>query len=283
MSMRRFLPSFTSSRPRVLDANGTAVMVEGDDELDSAGAVERVAVLAHWSRSTQLSRSVATTVQALVGAEYSVVLVSTSEAEGRIRWPGIRPSHVTVVRRPNVGYDFGSWATAIDRYPRILEAERVLLLNDSLAGPFAPLDGLLARFHLSRADAWAITDTTQFGAHLQSYFIGFPGRSLRERPLRRFWQEIRVEASKDDVIWRNEIGLSALLRRERFVWDVAVPSERVVPRGANPTIIGWRGLLDRGIPFVKRELLRRPDVAPDGNQVRAELRRRFGIDVDEWT
>ena len=283
MSIRRFLPSFRSNRPRVLDANGTAVTVEGEDELDTAGTVDRVAVLAHWNLSTQLSRSVATTVEALVDAEYSVVLVSTSEAEGRIKWPGKRPSRVTVLRRPNLGHDFGSWATAIDRYPRIFDAERVLLLNDSLAGPFAPLDRLLAMFHTSTADAWAITETTQFGLHLQSYFIGFPGRSLRERPLRRFWHEIRVEPTKEDVIWRNEIGLSALLRRERFVWDVAVPSGRVVPNGTNPTIIGWRALLDRGVPFVKRELLRRPGVAPDGDQVRAELRRRFGVDVDEWT
>jgi len=137
-------------------------------------------------------------------------------------------------------------------------------------------------FHASSADAWAITDTTQFGHHLQSYFFGFPGRSLRERPLRRFWREIRVEATKDDVIWRNEIGMSSLLRRERFAWDVAVPSARIVSNGKNPTIFGWRALLDRGVPFVKRELLRRPEVAPDGDQVRLELRRRFGVDVDEW-
>ena len=282
-SLRRYLPSFKGGRPRVLDANGTAVTVEGDDGLDAAGSVERVAVLAHWARSTRLSRSVATTVAALVDAEYSVVLVSTSEDEDRIRWPGERPSRVTVIRRPNLGYDFGSWATAIDRYPQIFDAEHVLLLNDSLAGPFAPLDRLFARFHASSADAWAITDTTQFGHHLQSYFFGFPGRSLRERPLRRFWREIRVEATKDDVIWRNEIGMSALLRRERFAWDVAVPSARIVPNGKNPTIFGWRALLDRGVPFVKRELLRRPEVAPDGDQVRLELRRRFGVDVDEWT
>ena len=48
-------------------------------------------------------------------------------------------------------------------------------------------------------------------------------------------------------------------------------------------IIGWRGLLERGFPFVKRELIRHPHLVPDGGDVRAELRRRFDVDVDEWT
>jgi hypothetical protein len=262
--------------------NGAAVWVEGDDDLAKAGSVSRVAILAHWARSARLSRSVTTIVSALVGAGYRVVLVSTCEDPAPLDWSGARPDGVTVIRRPNLGYDFGSWATALDRYPRIAEADHVLLLNDSLAGPFAEIDHLLAKFHASRADAWAVTDTSQFGYHLQSYFLGFPGRSLRELPLRRFWRDVRVEPTKEDVIWQNEIGLSRLLRRERFSSDVAIPFQRVVSEGTNPTILGWKRLLDRGFPFVKRELVQWPQVAPDGDQVRSEMRRRFDVDVDEW-
>jgi lipopolysaccharide biosynthesis protein len=280
--MRRFLRRAGTRGPRVLEANGAAITVEGKEDLLASQSVDKVAVLAHWADSARLSRSVTTLVSALAGAGYHIVLVSTSEDRDPLRWPDARPDGVTVLRRPNLGYDFGSWATALDRYPRLFDADRVLLLNDSLAGPFAPIDRLLARFQDSTADAWAMTDTSQFGHHLQSYFFGFPGRSLREPPLRRFWSDVRVEATKDDVIWRNEIGLSSLLRRERYAWDVAVPYQRVVPAGKNPTILGWRALLDRGLPFVKRELLRRPEIAPDGEQVRAELRRRYGVDADEW-
>jgi hypothetical protein len=280
--VRRLLRLAGSRAPRVLDANGTAVRIEGEDLFHIPRRNDRVAILAHWARTSGLNRSVTTLVSALADAGYQILLVSTSEDADPLRWPDARPDDVTVIRRPNLGYDFGSWATAIDRFPRLLDADRILFLNDSLAGPFASIDRLLSRFHDSTADAWAVTDTSQFGHHLQSYCFGFPGRSLREAPLRRFWSDIRVERTKDDVIWRNEIGLSSLLRRERFAWDVAIPYQRVVPDGKNPTIIGWLALLDRGWPFVKRELLRRPEVAPDGGQVRAELRRRFGVDADEW-
>ena len=125
-----------------------------------------------------------------------------------------------------------------------------------MVGPFATFEPLLAKFHATAADVWAVTDTSQFEYHLQSYFLGFPGQILREPPMRRFWRDIRVERSKDDVIWRYEIGLSRLLRRERYAIDVAFPSRHLVPGGKNPAIIGWQRLLDRGFPFVKRELAR---------------------------
>jgi lipopolysaccharide biosynthesis protein len=189
---------------------------------------------------------------------------------------------VTVLRRPNIGYDFGSWATALDRYPAIRALPAVLLFNDSLAGPFAPIDHLLGHFQRSNADVWAITDTRQLRHHLQSYCLGFKGGCLEAAPLRDFWGGIRVEPSRDTVIERYELGLSRLLAREHLVVDVAIPSWRVVDIDDNPTILGWRRLLDAGLPFVKRQILREPDICPDGGSVREELRRRYGVDADDW-
>jgi lipopolysaccharide biosynthesis protein len=280
--MRRLFRRAGNRGPRVVDANGSAVTVEGDDDLARTATVERVAVLAHWSPSPLVSRSVTTMVAALAEAGYRVVVVSTSEVRAPLDWRGGRPTGLTVLRRPNVGYDFGSWATAFDRYPVIADAGRVLLLNDSMVGPFATIEPLLAKFHASLADVWAVTDTSQFEYHLQSYVLGFPGATLREPPMQAFWRDICVEASKRDVIWRYEIGLSRLLRRERFGSDVAIPFRHLVRDGRNPTITGWQRLLDHGFPFVKRELLVRPQVAPDGELVPAVLRRRFDVDVAEW-
>ena len=100
--------------------------------------------------------------------------------------------------------------------------------------------------------------------------------------MRAFWRDVRVESSKDDVIWRYEIGLSRLLRRERYAVDVAIPFRHLVQDGKNPAIIGWQRLLDLGFPFVKRELLVQPRVAPDAEAVPRELRRRFDVDVADW-
>jgi lipopolysaccharide biosynthesis protein len=213
---------------------------------------------------------------------YRTVLVSTSPSDTPLDWRDDRRPSTVVLRRPNLGYDFGSWATAMERYPAIRTAPVVLLMNDSLIGPFAPIDRLLERFHRSRADAWAMTDTQQLGHHLQSYALGFRDGVLDRASMRAFWDGIRVEASRDDVIRVSELGLSQLLRRHRFTTGVAIEGWRAVDGDDNPTIIGWRRLLDLGFPFLKRQVLLEPGVCPDGAEAPAELRRRFGIEVSDW-
>jgi lipopolysaccharide biosynthesis protein len=280
--MRR-IPRLPGGRPRgVLDAGRSELQVEGIDHLATRGSLARVAVIAQWSPDCRLSRSVVELTAQLVKHDYQIVLVSTSPDCGVLKWTGPKPDNVTVLRRPNVGYDFGSWTVALDRYPSIAAAEQVLLFNDSLAGPFRSIDQLIEHFHESGADVWGLTDTSQFCHHLQSYCLGFKAGCLGEPPLMRFWRGIRVEASREDVIWRNEIGLSRLLARERYSIDVAISYRSVVREGENPTILGWRRLLDLGFPFVKRQLLSQPEVAPDGLMVREELERRFGVNVDQW-
>lgn len=266
----------------VLEMQKSAVRIEGATEPAISGTLPRVAVIAHWAPTGRLSRSVSELTSVLVNHGYEVIISSSAEGEGDLAWPEVRPSNVTVLRRPNLGYDFGSWATALDRYPAIAAADQVLLLNDSLAGPFQPIDQLLRHFDQSGADVWGMTDTCQFGRHLQSYCLGFKRGCLTEGPLARFWRGVRVERSRDDVIWRYEIGLSRLLHRERFSIDAAIGYRKVVSEGQNPTIIGWRRLLDAGFPFVKRQLLRQPEAAPDGSLVREEVQRRFGVNLDQW-
>jgi hypothetical protein len=280
--VRRLFRRPSRSGPLVLDVQRGQVVAEGPDRLAAAGTPARVAFLAHWSPDGTVSRSVAELARVLDAGGFTVGLVSAAGGEGPLRWPGPRPENLTIVRRPNAGYDFGSWATALDRYPATARASEVLLLNDSLAGPFRPIDHLLERLHDSAADVWGLTDTTQFGHHVQSYCLGFKRGVLAEGPMARFWRQVRVESSRDDVIWRYEIGLSRLLHRERYTIDAAIRSNRVVRDGQNPTILGWRLLLDEGFPFVKRQLLKSPELAPDGVDVRPELEHRYGVRVDEW-
>ena len=270
-------------RPLVLHAQQPAsVRVERDGPVPDFRRAERVAVVAHWDAEGRVARSPRTLVESLIRAGYETLLVSAAEGPEPLDWVGGRPGAVTVLRRPNLGYDFGSWATALGRFPEVLRANMVLLFNDSMAGPFAPIDGLLEHFRLSDADVWAMTDTRQLGHHLQSYCIGFKGGSLEDASLRGFWSAIRIEPTREAVIERYELGLSRLLVRRRVVVDVAIPSWKVVDGDDNPTIIGWRRLLDLGFPFVKRQILREPDICADGAEAPGELRDRFGVEAGEW-
>lgn len=242
----------------------------------------RVAVLAHFSTVPAVSLSFRTLVEEFVGAGYRVIVASSATCSAELDWGPADLADTMVLRKPNVGYDFGSWAVALDRFPAVRAAEHVVLANDSLVGPFETIAPLLGRFEETRADVWGLTETLQFSRHLQSYFVGFRRGVLQERPLASFWSDVRHYEDKNLVIHRNELGLGRLLQSEGYAVDAAFVAEQVVAAADNPTIIGWRRLLSSGFPFVKRELVRTPTLARDGAEIKVAVREIFGLDVEDW-
>ena len=245
---------------------------------------DRVAVLAHWSADGSLSRSVRELAGSLSRYGFQVVLVSAAEFEGDRPggWPG-QPQSASLYRRPNSGYDFGTWSATLAALPQLCRAREVILANDSMVGPFSSLSPVLERMLRTPSDVWSLTDSRQFGWHPQSYFVGYRNGVLEEPALRGFWRSVRVHSSKDEIIRRYELGLGRVLLREAFSTAVAFPSESVgTNNGENPTIRAWRALLDAGFPMVKRQLLTEPEVAADSGNIPVEVRRRFGTDVEEW-
>lgn len=267
--------------PLAVKAAAWGTYVEREGAVDDAA--DRYAVLAHYSETPRVTRSFRALVRELLGEGYQVVVVSSASCAEPLAWDGDDIGGTRVIRKPNVGYDFGSWAVGLRMLPGVARADAVVLANDSLVGPFAPIRHLLTGFHGTPADVWGITETLQFTRHVQSYFLGFRRGVLAERPLAHFWSGVRHYTDKNLVIHRNELGLARLLQREGYAVDAAVVAGQVVAPGDNPTIAGWRSLLDRGVPFVKREIVRCPELAPDGETIGPEIMRRYGQDIAEWT
>ena len=244
---------------------------------------EKVVLFVHYSQTPQVSLSVQTLLEEFSTNGYAVLMASSATFEGPLEWPGPLPPGVTVYRRPNVGYDFGSWAALMDLHPGALHSPSVLLANDSFIGPFRPIKDVLDDFEQCDRDIWALTSTEQDAPHLQSHWIGYHRGLLATPELRRFWRNIRVEPSKRDIVVNYEIGQSRLFAKQGYSICVMYPFRWVTHPGGNPTSGGWRRLLAYGFPFVKREIvLRPPPEVPDGYEVPAVLQQRFGIDVQEW-
>ncbi len=250
--------------------------------LDAGYAPRRVAVVAHWSAVPTVSRSVEALVGELAAAGYDVIVSSAAECSGPLQWRDL-PPEVSVFRRPNLGYDFGSWAQILELLPRVRSAEVALLVNDSLVGPFRPLAPLLAQMEADSAPVWGLVSTTQDAPHLQSHFIAYKSGVLESRRLRRFWSDVRIENSKRRIVDRYEVGLARELRRGRIPYSSGFDWRRVVLSGGNPTSSGWRRLLLWGFPFIKRELvLHPPPEVADAGDIPAVVKSMFGQDVMEW-
>lgn len=246
------------------------------------GSPDRVALLVHWAQTPVVSRSFRVLTQQFAQHGYRTVVVSAAEFSQPLDWAGTLPAETIVLRKPNIGYDFGSWAVGLGLLPAISTAPYTILANDSILGPFRDIEPLLADFEASIADVWGLTDTRQFSHHLQSYFLGFRNGVLAERPLQDFFAGVRQERSKWEIIKHNELALSALLHREGYVTRSAFRGDDVVSAGENPVIAGWRKLLDLGFPFVKRQIVTDPTVAPHSELIAREVAAVFGARLDEW-
>jgi hypothetical protein len=267
--------------PRVIDV---APVTDVEHDAPVPAGAERIAFVAHWSEGERQSRSTRRLVAELQRLGYRVIVSSTSPAPGRLDFAGddVRLDELTVLRRPNMGYDFGSWAVAMAAREELLDRPNVLVVNDSLVGPFAPLDEVVAHFEETTADVWGMVESNQFAPHLQSFFRGFRYGVLAEPTMRRFWRDLRVVSDKDALIQAYEFGFTGFLVENGFSTTQFVHHSDVVGEGLNPTILGWRALLDAGVPFVKRELVRSPELAPDGRKLPAVIADRFGTDVADW-
>ena len=217
----------------------------------------RIALVCHHDPLGRLRDDLLHYLRALRDAEFSVVLVSNSGALHPECMAAARTLCAAVLVRRNLGLDFCAWRDAMEHLalPRA-DTRQVLLANDSVYGPLRPLVPLFARIG-DAPGLWGMTDSRERGFHLQSYFLLAQTDVLHSVAWRDFWRSVRPLPSKWLVVGRYEIGLTQRLLRAGF--DCKALFSGMEPgsgTGANPTLRRWHDLLDAGLPFIKRELLR---------------------------
>lgn len=242
---------------------------------------DRIAILASYAADNRITLSLDELIKQLLELDYDILLVRATDDHRPLEWPRATRD-VVAIGKPNIGYDFGSWAVAMDRFPQLTSRRFVLLVNDSLVGPFSSIGPLVCGFESAETDVWGLTGTTQFIPHLQSYFLGFRDGVLADPAIAKFWTRLPLEASKMAMVERYELGLTRLLFGEAFSTKAEFEPELVAQQGQNPTVHGWNRLIELGFPFVKRTIVTDPSLIFDGNQVSARVKEIYGVRIEEW-
>ncbi|WP_368419408.1 rhamnan synthesis F family protein [Rhodovarius sp.] len=267
----------------------------------AVGLGRRCCVFVHFDARGVVRPHTRAYLLALREAGFGIIFVTNSGvlAPDSRQWLGEHCAQILI--RRNRGYDFGAYRDGIAAFvEERVTAEMLLLANDSLYGPLAPLGDIVGRMDFAAADIWALTDSWQHRYHLQSFFVAFGPAALANAGFAAFWQQVRNVRSKWATVhyyelWMTHHMLSAGLQCAA-VWDYfalldtmqeihdapepagIIPIEDKVRRLAaeralwcwrrrlalNPTSDLWLALLQHGFPFLKRELLRfNPGRAPD--------------------
>lgn len=184
----------------------------------------------------------------------------------------LHPYTDNIIYRENLGYDAGAYKDMlcdILGWDEVYKYDELILVNDSFFGPFFDLKKFFAEMQEKDCDYWGMTrspgiilGTTQYGSHIQSYFLVFRSRVLHSKQFKQFWEKINYPANFTEAIRNFEIGINEYLEKNSFcsfaftdMWGLKLQAND------NPCYLySLEMIYDKGMPFLKKKnlLMRNP-------------------------
>lgn len=196
------------------------------------GTGRSLAIYAHFSPTGRVSEMVLAQLREYARLGFRLIFVTSSPVLSLADRNAVSAVAEIVIHRRNFGFDFGAWADAAILTSQASDTlDELLLVNDSVLGPLAPLDTPLARIRTGGDGLFGLTEGVQHSPHLQSYFLLARG-TLAIADLLEFLGNAPLSSSKRLTIRRCEIGVSAWMRarghRLAAVWGYAAMERSLV-------------------------------------------------------
>ncbi|WP_441228932.1 rhamnan synthesis F family protein [Tardiphaga sp. 20_F10_N6_6] len=261
--------------------------IPGDDPLSRS---RKAAVYVHFDPQGTIHDYVLHQLRELVAAGFRVTFVSNAPVFPATSRTAVSSFCKDIIWRFNTGYDFGAYKDGIASLGDLDDMDALLMMNDSIYGPFWPLGEMLSAIDQSKYDFWGIVDSwEQQRYHLQTFFIVFFTNALKSSAFKTFWRTLPYVNNKRWVIRNGETRLTQVLGRQHLrsgalanYWAVAeTMKDRLAAsvsmgrpasdqaflahlhmllltgRPINPMHFYWDVLIsDYKCPFIKRELLK---------------------------
>jgi hypothetical protein len=224
-----------------------------------SGSPRHVCLFAQYHPQRRLRPPLLSYLRELRACGYTVFVASSGEgappASDRAL---LAETGAALLCRPNGGLDFGAWQHLIEAGCAD-GADRILLANDSVFGPFRPLAPIIER--MDGHDVWGMIESRQRGWHLQSWFLQFTGEAFWHEAVQRVFALPFADMDKEDVIASGELGLGAAFQQAGMRCGAVVRHEDANwfarRHRINMMHLDWRhNLVALGLPFIKSELLR---------------------------
>ncbi len=172
--------------------------------------MKRLCVFAHYDKDDLVDQYVWYYLENLKTVSNCIVFVTTSKI-GQSDITRLKTICDDVIVRENIGYDFMSWRTGINSTGNIADFDELIICNDSAYGPLYPLDNVFDSMSKRDCDFWGMTDNYEIAYHIIAYFVVFRKSVINSDGFKLFWNGVRPEGTKDEVIRKYEVGLTQSL------------------------------------------------------------------------
>lgn len=188
----------------------------------------RLAVYCHYDADGLLADYVLHAVQALAAEQAEVIFVSNGQGMTPERLQPLLPYVRLAVIRQNKGYDFGAYYTGLQLAGDWNRYRQIMITNDSVYGPFAPLADIFQTMEARNLHLWGMTDGIAHRYYVQSWFQLWENKDGLFDALQDFWRDFTFEDDKEKVITRYELGLSQHLLKKAYRLGAFCPQERAL-------------------------------------------------------
>ncbi len=230
----------------------------------------KLCFFSHYDKDGIIDPYVIHYLEKLLSLGCDIIFVSAAEAIAKNELENMKNICAQVILKENIGYDFGSWKTALTSSEQLLgNYEKLILCNDSVYGPFHDLQNIFLQMQERELDVWGITESRDMGYHLQSYFLVFDKKVFQDFKFLHFWESYTIYKYKRNVIEYYEVGLSRYMLKNAYKLAAYCPMDQSMSDTYNMSHFSWKSLItDKGCPFLKIELLRDNPMMIDLSEVK---------------
>jgi len=175
-----------------------------------------------------------------------------------------------IIVRENVGFDAWAYKTGMEYigWDELREYDELILLNDTVFGPFYPFQTIFDEMDSRDVDFWGMTKHGQFHnpdgltkggvfpEHIQTYFFVIGNRMLASEELKQYWSNLPKLKSWNQTVSYIESQLTKHFADMGYKWDVFVNTDKELADFYDISLMSlmpYEMVKDYKCPFIKRK------------------------------
>lgn len=175
----------------------------------------------------------------------------------------------TIFFRENIGYDTGGFKDALCNYigwDQVLQYEELVLVNDSMFGPFKPMETIFNEMAEKDVDFWGLAkhgegknkEISYFPEHIQTYFLVIRSKMLHCAEFKEYWEKMPYYSTYIENVKQHETRFTQYFSDLGFLYNTLADTEinDSIHFGNNYTqfsMISYELIKKRNFPFLKKQ------------------------------
>jgi len=175
-----------------------------------------------------------------------------------------------IIVRDNEGFDAWAYKTGMEYigWDNLKDYDELVLLNDTVFGPFYPFSDIFNEMKAKGVDFWGISKHGRFAnpdgltkgglfpEHIQTYFIVIGRKMLADLAFRKYWENLQLLKSWNATVSYFESQFTKHFEDLGFSWDVYSNADKELADYYDVSLMSlmpYEIVKDYKCPFIKRK------------------------------